>query len=74
MALPVPVLFLHLGVQVFGQRKKASAFAILDAQGANHLLVRLLEQAAEGRRQWRELRGPEQAAGTLFREELAAQA
>ena len=39
-------------LQIIGQRKKASCFAILDAQGAAGQLAELLVLAEQGRRQW----------------------
>lgn len=39
-------------LQVLGQRKRASAFAVLDANGVFEELRSLLAMAEEGRRQW----------------------
>jgi hypothetical protein len=40
-----------------GQRKRASAFAVLDANGVFEELRQLLALAEEGRRDWRALQG-----------------
>lgn len=46
--------FIHFmpHAQVLGQRKRASAFAVLDANGVFEELRSLLAMAEEGRRQW----------------------
>ena len=40
-------------LQLLGQRKRASCFAILDANGVFEELREMLRLAEEGRRQWR---------------------
>ena len=56
----VPIVFClsrqRMG-RVLGQRKRASAFAVLDANGVLDQLRALLEGAAEGRRAWAALHG-----------------
>ena len=41
--------------QVLGQRKRVSAFAVLEAAGAQDLLGEVLALAEDGRRQWEAL-------------------
>ena len=52
------VSLLPLLAQLMGQRKRASAFAVLDANGVFEELRRLLQLGEEGRRQWQAARAP----------------
>lgn len=49
---PHPCIPFMRHVQVLGQRKRASAFAVLDANGVFEELRSLLAMAEEGRQQW----------------------
>lgn len=50
-----------LGLQVLGQRKRSSAVAILDVNGANESAAEMLKLAEDGRREWKELQAAEAA-------------